>query len=131
MFIDKTYIIYLIKAWLSNHVAKYSLDAANAASGENVHKVTAAGVCSGCGRGTELWLRSGCHSLVCSPSRRTSSPSGTRRPATRPPRAASETPCAGCSTCPPTPSWSTRRTQTASSMYVSPFNYYYLDLDRH
>ncbi|XP_060540937.1 eukaryotic translation initiation factor 4E type 2 isoform X2 [Pantherophis guttatus] len=47
-------------------------------------------------------------------SRRTSSPYGTRRPATRPPQPGSGTPYDESSTFPPTPSWSTKRTRTAS-----------------
>lgn len=60
--------------------------------------------------------------------RRTSSPSGTKQPVTRRPPPASETPCAESSTCPPTPSWSTRHTQTALSMYVFSFFYFLLQL---
>lgn len=56
-------------------------------------------------------------------SRRTSSLSGTKLLVTRRPLPASETPCAESSTYLPTPSWSTRRTQTALSMYVSSFYY--------
>lgn len=60
-------------------------------------------------------------------SRKTSSLFGTKRQATSQPRPASETRCAESSTCRPTPSWSTRLTQTASSMYVLSF-YYFLSL---
>ena len=61
-------------------------------------------------------------------SRRTSFPSGTKRPVTRPPPPASETPCAESSTFLPTPSWSTRLIQTALSMYVSSFCYFLFNL---
>lgn len=61
-------------------------------------------------------------------SRRTSSPSGTKLLVTRRPLPASETPCAESSTCLPTPSWSTRLTQTALSMYVSSFYYFLFNL---
>ncbi len=69
------------------------------------------------------------HAFSASPlSRRTSSPSGTKPPATRRPLPASETPCVESSTCLPTPSWSTRLTQTALSMYVSSFYYFFFNL---
>ncbi|XP_041956881.1 eukaryotic translation initiation factor 4E type 2 isoform X1 [Alosa sapidissima] len=48
--------------------------------------------------------------------RRISYPYGTKRPVTRPPPHALETRYDEFSTCPPTPSWSTRRTQTASRL---------------
>lgn len=69
-----------------------------------------------------------CLLLMLLLTRRTSSPSGTKQPVTRGPPPASETPCAESSTCPPTPSWSTRHTQTALSMYVFSFFYFLLQL---
>lgn len=56
--------------------------------------------------------------------RKTSFLSGTKLLVTKRPQPASETPCAESSTCLPTPSWSTRRIQTALSMYVSTFYYF-------
>lgn len=70
-----------------------------------------------------MWLYVSLRYLI---PRRTSSPSGTKRRVTSRPLPASETHCAESSTCRPTPSWSTRHTQTALSMYVSTFYYFSL-----